>query len=105
MTELKKDVISRRKFFVKSSIGAVAATGFPFISTTRAQQPQPIKIGVCGCGGRGSGAAANALSAAPGVHLVAMADPFPEQIEKSLDALNNDEDLQEKGLLSIKPFF
>ncbi len=99
MTESNRKAISRRNFLVKSSIGAVAATGFPFVRTSRAQQVKPIRIGVCGCGGRGSGAAANALSAAPGVQLIAMADPFSGQIEKSLKALKSDEDLQKKGLV------
>jgi predicted dehydrogenase len=46
-----------------------------------------IKVGLVGCGGRGTGAAAQALTAAPNIHLVAMADVFEDQITKSYQNL------------------
>ena len=46
-----------------------------------------LKVGLIGCGGRGSGAAANALNADKNVVLTAMADAFPDQLQKSLDGL------------------
>ena len=42
-----------------------------------------LKVGLVGCGARGTGAVVQALSAHPGNHLVAMADVFEEQTEKS----------------------
>jgi len=49
-----------------------------------------IRVGVIGCGGRGTGAAANVLSAAPGVKLVAMGDAFRDRLEASKAELLKD---------------
>jgi predicted dehydrogenase len=46
-----------------------------------------IKVGLVGCGGRGTGAAEQALKADSGAQLVAMADAFPDYLEKSLAEL------------------
>ena len=43
-----------------------------------------LKIALVGCGGRGSGAIVQALTADENTELVAMADAFPDRIEKSL---------------------
>ena len=67
-----------------------------------ASAEEVIKIGVIGTGGRGTGAAANALTAAPNVHLIAMADPFPDRIEKSLKTLKESRELQGGLLENIK---
>jgi predicted dehydrogenase len=72
------------------------------VRTAHAQQEKPIKVGLIGCGGRGTGAAANAITAAPNIHLTAMADLVPEQIEKSLEALKGDRDLQGTLQANIK---
>jgi predicted dehydrogenase len=58
----------------------VAAMQIPFVHVRG--QEQTIKVGLIGCGGRGSGAAANVLEAAPNVSLVALADIFPEKVQK-----------------------
>jgi myo-inositol 2-dehydrogenase / D-chiro-inositol 1-dehydrogenase len=42
-----------------------------------------IKVGVIGCGGRGTGAAMNAINAAEGVTIVAMADAFQDRLDSS----------------------
>ncbi len=46
-----------------------------------------LKVGLIGCGGRGTGAAVNALKADPETKLVAMADLFSTQIERSYENL------------------
>ena len=47
-----------------------------------------IQVALIGCGGRGGGAAANALSVKRGpVKLVAMADIFPDRLQKDLSKL------------------
>ncbi|HUU26997.1 MAG TPA: Gfo/Idh/MocA family oxidoreductase [archaeon] len=102
MASDKGNAISRRDFLASGAIAATAISGFPFVNTGYAQDARPIKIGVIGCGGRGTGACANALTADPNVQLVAMADPFSEQIEKSLKALREDKDLQGRLLQNIK---
>ncbi|MFC1613708.1 Gfo/Idh/MocA family protein [Gemmatimonadota bacterium] len=87
--------MTRRDFLLAGT--ATAISGFPFVRNAHAQA-QSIKVGLIGCGGRGTGAAANAITAAPNIHLTAMADLVPEQIERSLNALKKDRDLQ-AGLL------
>jgi predicted dehydrogenase len=46
-----------------------------------------LKLALVGCGGRGSGAANQALRVTPGIRLVAMADVFSDQIDKSASNL------------------
>lgn len=46
-----------------------------------------INVALIGCGGRGTGAAKNALDAAPGVKLIAMADLFKDRLDESRKAL------------------
>ena len=43
-----------------------------------------LRVGLIGCGNRGSGAAVQALRADKGTQLVAMADAFPDRIERAL---------------------
>jgi len=45
-------------------------------------QETTLKVGLVGCGGRGSGAADNVLEGAPNVQITALADLFPEKIDK-----------------------
>src|SRR5690606_30287891 len=40
-----------------------------------------IRLGLVGCGGRGTGAVANAINAAEGVRLVALADAFQDRLD------------------------
>ena len=47
-----------------------------------------IKVAVVGCGGRGTGATAQALEADEDVQLVAMADVFADQVDKSFKGLS-----------------
>ncbi|MBM4024155.1 MAG: Gfo/Idh/MocA family oxidoreductase [Planctomycetes bacterium] len=42
-----------------------------------------IRVGVIGCGGRGTGAAIDCLNSAPGVKIVALADPFADRIQRA----------------------
>jgi myo-inositol 2-dehydrogenase/D-chiro-inositol 1-dehydrogenase len=53
------------------------------------QMDDAIKIGLIGCGGRGTGAAVQALMSGQHVQLVAMADAFADNIEKSLNNIKN----------------
>ena len=80
-----------RRDFVKAStaaaMGGLTVTTQP--SPLRAQPPSAdaIRVGLVGCGGRGTGAAFQALSTAQDVRLVAMADAFPDQVERSYHTL------------------
>lgn len=75
--------MSRRSFLSRTSVAAVAATQFPFVRTTHAASDDPIRVAVIGCGGRGSGAAKDVLSSAENVKVLALADIFPEQVERA----------------------
>src|SRR5438105_13703515 len=110
--------LSRRRFLRNSSFavagaGAAALTELPFVTTSHAAPDDPIRVGVIGCGGRGTGAVLNVLGAATnviypqagyhtedikggakaaqsGVKITALADVFPDRLErcrKQLQAL------------------
>src|SRR5688572_21489604 len=90
--EPRPQPITRRDFVRTSAAGTVGAallTGFPAIlrGETGAARSLPIRIAAIGCGGRGTGAITDALNAAENVELVAMADLFPDRLEKSLTTL------------------
>jgi predicted dehydrogenase len=74
-----------RRDFVKTggalALGAVA----PGIlaQATRASEESPLRVGVIGCGGRGTGSAGDALNASQRTRIVALADLFRDQLEKS----------------------
>ncbi len=82
----KKEVASRRDFLKTSAAAAFATSvvsrlgGIPYV---HAAGSDVIKVGLIGCGGRGTGAAAQAVSAAPSVKLVAMGDAFQDRLEES----------------------
>lgn len=78
--------LSRRSFLQSSSL-TVGALSFPAILHAE-NKVERIRIGLIGCGGRGSGAALNALTADPGVQLVAMADAFGDRLEASYRGLS-----------------
>ncbi len=81
---------SRRDFLKSSTLAAVSAgalANLAISSRAYAAGNDTIKIGLVGCGGRGSGAAKEALSTEGNVQLVAMADAFEDELEKSLKNL------------------
>lgn len=88
MNSSKEQSPDRRTFLKSSSALAISgalASQLPFPSVTfGVPNDKKLKLGLIGCGGRGTGAATQALKADSNIELVAMADAFPEQIEKSL---------------------
>ena len=116
--EISDHQLSRRHFLRHSSLalaGAAAVSQLPFAITSHAAPDDPIRIGVIGCGGRGTGAVLNALGASTNVHypgagyhtedvqkgarittkgvqVVALADLFPDRLNRcrqNLQALGN----------------
>jgi predicted dehydrogenase len=82
--------LSRRRFLKRSSVVAVGmplAIKLPFVATSRAALADPIRVGLIGCGARGVGAARDALKAAQGVSVVALADVFSDRVERAREAL------------------
>jgi len=73
-----------RRAFLKSGAFAAAACSQ---AGARSAEP-PLRVGLVGCGGRGTGAAENVLQSAPNVELVALADVFPERVEKCRKVLS-----------------
>ncbi|MES2924822.1 MAG: Gfo/Idh/MocA family oxidoreductase [Verrucomicrobiota bacterium] len=79
-------LLANRRAFLKAGTLAAAASTLPSVLYAQAAGSDEIKIALIGCGGRGTGAAAQSLSV-PGTKLVAMADAFPDNIERAYDAL------------------
>jgi predicted dehydrogenase len=84
-----KSCTSRREF-LKHSGGALAGAALAgsLARSVHAAEDNTINIALIGCGGRGTGAAAQALSTAGPVKLVAMADVFDYRLEGSLKRLS-----------------
>lgn len=77
--------VSRRQF-----LNTAAAVGGAILAIDRgahAAGSDLLKVGLVGCGSRGAGAASNAISADPGVRLVALADAFGDRLEGTLKQL------------------
>ena len=78
--------LSRRNFVKRTTLattGILSAT-LPIDAMANVHAEKKLKIALVGCGGRGSGAIVQALTADENTELVAMADAFPDRIEKSL---------------------
>src|SRR3954466_7253077 len=80
---------SRREFIKNTGkLAAVSALAKVAIPAVHAAGGDLIQVALIGCGGRGGGAAANALSVKRGpVKLVAMADIFPDRLQKDIAKL------------------
>lgn len=89
MSEQQNHGTTRREFIQGATAAAVgtAALGFPGLTGAWAQGSDEIRVGLIGCGGRGTGAAVNAINAAPGVRVVALADAFQDRLDKCRERL------------------
>ena len=78
----------RRDFLKTSAIltGGALLSSLP-LAGAYASGSDTIKIALIGCGSRGTGAAFQALSTKFNLKLVAMADAFPDKLDKSYKAL------------------
>lgn len=88
--------LTRRKFVKGSTLvsGGILLTPSILTATSLSKKDKTLKLAVVGCGGRGTGATSQALKADPNVKLVAMADAFEDQLQKShknLTKMFNDE--------------
>src|ERR1700688_518458 len=82
--------LASRREFIKNTgkLAAISALANVAIPAVHAAGSDLIQVALIGCGGRGGGAAANALSVKRGpVKLVAMADIFPDRLQKDLTKL------------------
>ena len=81
-----QDAASRRDFLKTTGAAVVATSVAATVSSARsvhAAGSDILKVGLIGCGGRGSGAASDAMRAEDNVRLTAIADLFPDQVERS----------------------
>jgi predicted dehydrogenase len=92
---------SRREFIKNTGkLAAVSALANVAIPAVHGAGSDLILVVLIGCGGRGGDAAANALSVKRGpVKLVAMADIFPDRLQKDLTRLQ----MQFAGQVDVKP--
>ena len=96
MEEIKNNLSkSDRRTFVKTSgYSALGSTlGFSILSSKKSSSifnSDTLKVGLIGCGGRGTGAALQATKADSNVILTAMADIFPDKLEKSFSSLKKE---------------
>jgi predicted dehydrogenase len=84
------DVSTSRREFIQTTgkLAAVSALASVAVPGAYAAGSDLIQVALVGCGGRGGGAAANALSIKRGpIKLVAMADIFPDRLQKDLTQL------------------
>jgi predicted dehydrogenase len=75
---------------VGSSAALVGATLLRSSRAAEIGDDRELKVALVGCGGRGTGAAAQALSTAGKVKLVAMADAFSDRLENSLAEISRE---------------
>lgn len=79
--------LDRRRFVAGASVlPAVCGLALPAGGAFVAGRDR-LRVGIVGCGGRGTGAALQAVDAAPGVTVTAMADAFFDQLESSAAVL------------------
>ena len=100
--KLSMPVSASRREFIKNTgkLAAVSALANVAIPAVHAAGSDLIQVALIGCGGRGGGAAANALSVKRGpVKLVAMADIFPDRLQKDLTNLQT----QFAGQVDVPP--
>ena len=75
-----------RRSFIKTSAATMVGTGMAvqqaIANGAFAKENNILRVGLIGCGGRGTGAAAQALRADSNTQLVALADAFPDQLQK-----------------------
>jgi predicted dehydrogenase len=76
---------SRRDFIKASAAAAALSAVSPGLSNrAHAAGSDRVRVGLIGCGGRGTGAATNCLQADEGTEIVAVADAFPDRIDRCL---------------------
>ena len=83
-----KTMPTDRRKFIKTGAATSLIVAAPHIAKAENGDNNTIKIGLIGCGGRGTGAANQALKADPNVRLWALADAFPEQVDRAVANLS-----------------
>jgi predicted dehydrogenase len=84
--------MTRREFVAAAGAAAAGAVVAPEVIARSAHVAgsDSIRVGLIGCGGRGTGACLQALKGDKAAMLAAMGDVFPDRLESSLKALNEE---------------
>lgn len=96
MTSRIKPSPTRRQFLTTSAAATAATLAAAAAAPAHLDGSDELKVGLVGCGGRGTGAAGQALHADNYVKLYALADAFPDKIEKCVNVLKRDGDIASK---------
>jgi len=88
--------VSRRSFLRGPAAAAGAAAAFQIIrpELVRGQGKEKLTAGIVGTGGRGTRGVAEMLTGNPNIELVAMADLFEDQLERSLRRLRDSDEFE-----------
>ena len=99
--------LSRRNFVKNSTLAttAILSAGLPVGAMANVYGNKKLKLALVGCGGRGRGAVVQALQADENVELIAMADAFQDNVEKSLKTVQEHFDGVKKIKVNPKNLF
>jgi predicted dehydrogenase len=92
-----------RRTFLRGSAAAPAAFTIIKPELVRGWGREVLKAGIIGCGGRGTQALTEILRADDRVELVAMADLFPDKIERALTEVNDTTKYPFKPRVKVDP--
>lgn len=94
---------SRRDFVKAGALitGGIAINPLTISAKSYISGDDVIKVGVIGCGGRGTGAAIQALATKENVQLVALADAFQDNVEKSFTSIKKAMEDQEMEMSKL----
>jgi myo-inositol 2-dehydrogenase/D-chiro-inositol 1-dehydrogenase len=107
MKSNQKNALTRRNFVKHSTLAAtgILSAGLPVDAMANVYGNKKLKIALVGCGGRGRGAVVQALQADDNLELVAMADAFQDNVEKSLKTVQEHFDGVKKIKVNPKNLF
>ena len=94
--------VTRRRFLGGSAAASAAAFQIIKPELVRGQGKEKLTAGIIGTGGRGTRGVAEMISGNPNVELVAMADLFEDQLEKSLRRLRDSDEFAPEVKKNIK---
>jgi myo-inositol 2-dehydrogenase/D-chiro-inositol 1-dehydrogenase len=107
MKTKKENALSRRDFVKNSTLATtgILSVALPVGAMANVHGNKKLKLALVGCGGRGRGAVVQALQADENVELVAMADAFQDNVEKSLKTVQEHFDGVKKIKVNPKNLF
>ncbi|HPK00624.1 MAG TPA: gfo/Idh/MocA family oxidoreductase, partial [Candidatus Hydrogenedentes bacterium] len=94
MKKDSKTMVSRREF-AKASAAAIST--FAVLRGASAQgSSEVLKVGLLGCGSRGTGALTQMLQGNDNVKVIALADVFPDKVERTRTQIYSTDEFAQK---------